>query len=262
MEDFQIIKPPAGRFYADPFVIEKDGKNYIFFEDYKITKGKGVISFIEIGDAGVCTEPKVVLEKKHHLAYPFLFHYEHKIYMIPDTGHNNTIELYEAVNFPDEWRLIKVLMAGFKAVDSTLLFHNDKVWLFANVFEAGDDYGKLCVFYADSIFSEWKPHRKNPVNADQHSARPAGHIFRHEGKLIRPSQKWGTLYGQAMVFNEIIDLSEDNYQEVQLMEVGPEWLDKNECFHTYNFNEQFEVIDGLVIKNEILKLPRWLVAHI
>ncbi|MBP2664588.1 MAG: glycosyl transferase group 1 family protein, partial [Firmicutes bacterium] len=185
MNGFQIIRPPAGRFFADPFIIENEGKNYIFFEDYRLRTRKGVISCIEIDEQGNCSEPQTILEKEYHLAYPFLLKTEQGIFMIPDTSANNTIELYEAVKFPYQWALKRVMMNGFKASDSTIYLHNEKLWLFTNIMNPHEPAGKgeLCVFYADSLFGEWQPHRRNPVNQDPRTARPAGNIFFHDGKI-------------------------------------------------------------------------------
>ena len=37
--------------------------------------------------------------------------------MIPETGENNTIEMYESVSFPNEWKLKKVLIPNENTKD-------------------------------------------------------------------------------------------------------------------------------------------------
>ena len=91
MAGFQVIQPPAGRFYADPFIMEKKKKNYIFFEDYRLRNRKGVISCIEINEKGEPLPPRVVLEKEHHLAYPFLLKTSQGIFMLPDPSAHRTL---------------------------------------------------------------------------------------------------------------------------------------------------------------------------
>ena len=260
MDGFQIIRPPAGRFFADPFVIENEGKNYIFFEDYRLRTRKGVISSIEIDEQGNCSEPQIVLEKEYHLAYPFLLKTDQGIFMIPDTSANNTIELYEALKFPTQWVLKRVMMSGIRASDSTLYPYNDKLWLFTNVMNPREQAGKgeLHVFYAESLFAEWQPHVRNPVNQDPRTARPAGNIFFHDGKIIRPSQNCSLQYGASVMVNEITCLTETEYSEQQLFEIGPEWCQNNQRLHTYNYNNHWEVIDGLIDVVDIFKPVRWL----
>ena len=263
LHDFQIIRPPAGRFFADPFVIESSGKNYFFFEDYPQRTRKGVISCIEIDERGKCKEPRVVLERDYHLAYPFLFKTVQGICMIPDTASNNTIELYEALDFPDQWALKHVLMTGLKASDSTIFPYNGKLWLFTNVMHPQERAGKgaLHIFHADSLDSEWKPHPQNPVNQDPGTARPAGNLFFHDGKIIRPAQNCASNYGVSLVFNEITCLNETAYAERQLFEIGPDWCTDNQNLHTYNYNNNWEVIDGLTPVIDVIKPIRWLASY-
>lgn len=264
MEGFQAIQPPAGRFYADPFIMEHEGRNYIFFEDYRLRSRKGVISCIEISEKGETLPPRVVLEKEHHLAYPFLLKTSQGIFMIPDTSANRTVELYEAVRFPEQWTLKKVIMRDIRASDTTLFPYGGKWWLFTNVMSPYEQTGKgeLCVFYADSPWGEWQPHPQNPVNQDARTARPAGNLFFHEGKIIRPAQNCAVEYGASLIMNEITRLSEMEYAESALFEMGPQWQLHNKKLHTYNGNEQWEVIDGLREVIDFLKPFRWLASYI
>ncbi len=261
-EGFKIIDPPPGRFYADPFVIKHKGKNYIFFEDYCCIKGKGVISFIEIDREGNYSTPKIVLQKDYHLSYPFLFNWNHQIFMIPETNQNNTIELYSTINFPYDWKLEKVIMKDLNANDTTIWFSDNKTWMFTNILETGRaEFTDLWLFYADTIFDEWKPHPRNPIISDITSARPAGNMFMHKGEIIRPAQNCSARYGQALAFNKLTCLTEHDYGELKIEQVNPNWHPGNLSFHTYNFNEDLEVIDGELIKKDILSPYRRLASH-
>ena len=46
------IMPPPGRFYADPFLFQRDGRRYVFFEDYDGTSGRADICYLEIDEHG------------------------------------------------------------------------------------------------------------------------------------------------------------------------------------------------------------------
>ena len=61
-----------------------------------------------------------MLERDHHLSYPFVFEHEGVVYMLPERGEAGRVELHRAVAFPDEWRLDRVLLDGLTAVDATL----------------------------------------------------------------------------------------------------------------------------------------------
>jgi hypothetical protein len=87
----------------------------------------------------------------------------------------------------------------------------------------------------------------NPVVSDVRSARPAGHIFRREGELIRPSQDSSLRYGYALNFNRITKLTAYEYEEELLERIEP----PNEdilAVHTYNESDDFVVADVLLKK--------------
>jgi hypothetical protein len=249
-EDYTVIKPPLDRFYADPFIIKKDNRTFIFFEEYIYSKGKGDISVLEIDPkTNTCSTPITVLDKSYHLSYPFLYEWEDEIYMIPETSGNKTIELYKATKFPYEWELVKVLIDDINAVDATIMHHNNKFWMFTNVFVDGSSsLDELHIFHSENLLGEWKSHRMNPVISNASSARPAGKIFSNDGKLIRPSQDCSFSYGYSVKFNEVVQLTEEAYSEKHISEMDPSWLKNNKGTHTYNFNEDYEVIDGRMLE--------------
>jgi hypothetical protein len=255
-EDYTIIKPPLDRFYADPFIVKKDNKTYIFFEELIYSKGKGDISVLEIdSETNSYSTPVTVLDKPYHLSYPFLYEWEDEIYMIPESSANKTIELYKATNFPYEWELEKVLIDDINAVDATVIHYNNKFWMFANVFiDGSSSLDELHIFYANSLFGEWQSHTMNPVVSNASSARPAGNIYLKDGNLIRPSQNCSFSYGYSVKFNKIVELTEDTYSEELISELKPNWLKNNKGTHTYNFNEEYEVIDGRILERRKFKL--------
>ncbi len=244
--NYEIISPPEDKFFADPFIINENGKSYIFFEECCFSDPKGVISYFEINENGEISPPKTVLEKDHHLSYPFVFKYENKYYMIPETLANKTIELYEAIKFPEEWQLNKILFNNVHAVDTSLLFHNDKFWLFTNMSANGSSLSdELFLFYSDSLFGEWKSHPKNPIISNTKTARSAGKLFFYENKLIRPSQENSVRYGYALNFNSVDILNEDEYKETLIKNIPPHFIKDNLAVHTFNSDNTYNIIDGM-----------------
>ncbi len=79
-----------------------------------------MISVCEPGPDDAWSPPRTVLERDHHLSYPFVFEHEGAIYMLPETGEAGRIELHRAVEFPDHWELDRVLLDGLTALDATL----------------------------------------------------------------------------------------------------------------------------------------------
>ena len=54
-------------------MFEEGGVAYVFCEEYPYATGKGVISVFALDDEGNPGSPRVVLERPHHLSYPFVF---------------------------------------------------------------------------------------------------------------------------------------------------------------------------------------------
>ncbi len=241
---FKIVRPPRDRFYADPFLIERDGRSCLFFEDYRFSSRKGLISCCEIDSEGNCSEPRVVLERPYHLSYPFLFSWQGEIYMIPETLDNRTIEMYRASDFPYTWVHESTLMSDVEAADSTLLHHHDKWWLFtAGVLDHALPEQTLCLFSADSPWGPWSAHPKNPVVSDVCHARPAGCLYFENGQLIRPGQDCSKSYGGAVRLHRVDVLSETDYRETPLASITPDWIPGSTGIHTLNQNAKYRVID-------------------
>jgi len=246
---FKRITPPKDRFWADPFVLEKNNKYYIFLEELLYKEDKGKISVMEIDEKGNYNLPETILEKDYHLSYPFIFEDNDKMYMIPETAGNKTIELYECIDFPLKWELSNVLFDNISAVDSTILKHNGKYWLFCNVKEneGASSLDELFLYYSDSLHNNnWTSHPKNPIISDVRQSRPAGRIFKENDKLYRPSQNSGKGYGYGMKINEIIELSEMAYKEVTVQSINPNWEKDLLSTHTINNCNNLTVIDALV----------------
>ena len=46
--------------------------------------------------------------------------------MVPESSENNDVRLYECVEFPTKWKLKKILLKDISAVDSMVLFKDEK----------------------------------------------------------------------------------------------------------------------------------------
>ena len=242
---YKLMLPPNDRFYADPCLFEKDGKTYLFLEDLRYSEGRALISCCELNPDGTHGPIVEVLRRPYHLSYPFLFEEGGEVYMIPETKGNRTVELYRATNFPNEWTLESVLLDNIYAVDATIHQSDGKYWMFAGISNGRySNCDELGIFFSDALKGPWTPHPANPVVSDVRRARPAGAFFRDQGRLIRPSQDCAKAYGYAIVFSEVITLSETEYEERPIARLNPDWMKGNLGTHTYTRTGQFEVIDG------------------
>jgi len=245
MAGFRPIPMPADRFYADPFLVEDGARLWLFFEDAELASGKGLIRCAEVLADGSLGESRVVLERDYHLSYPFVFRCRGGWFMLPETHQHGTVELWRADEFPWRWSLEKILLHGVLAVDPTLVEHEGRLWLFANVSELGGSMNdELFLFSADSLHGEWRPHPRNPVVSDVRYARPAGPFFREGGRLYRPGQDCSGDYGSAFWIHRVDRLDEHDYQETPVRRVGPDWFPGLVATHAIHRAGGFDAIDG------------------
>jgi hypothetical protein len=233
------IRPGPGYEEADPFVIEHDGRQFLFFEELP-PSGRGRIAVREIRRDLPPTAPLTVLEPPYHVSYPFLIRQGDQVLMLPETSENETVELYRATEFPYRWRLEKVLCEGVALADTTPFFYGGTWFFFTTAIHSGE----LLLFYSDQLDGKWHYHRRNPISSDVRTARMAGALFDRAGRLIRPAQDGSTRYGCAIILNEITALSTSEYSERVIERIQPDWDRGLLGTHTLNSNDSVEVIDG------------------
>lgn len=249
--DFEHLKSLCSGnnvFWADPFVIQRDEKFYIFVEEYLYDKKKAHISVLELDNKGNLINSKRVIEKPYHMSYPFVFQFNGIYYMIPESSENNTIDLYYCKTFPFEWHFLKNLISNISAVDSTVFFYNNKWWLFTSLDLTGNVTGfdtELFLYFTDDILTgKWESHPLNPVVSDVRSARPAGAVFTIDGNIFRPSQDSSGRYGRALNINQILILTENDYQEKLSYKIETSYNSRFKGTHTYNSSTDFTIIDA------------------
>jgi len=245
---FRELMPPKDRFYADPFIVQREGAYYVFMEELRYANNRGFISCCRIDEGGKVAEPVPVLERPYHLSYPFLFEVSGDLYMIPESSQNNAIELYRCVEFPAKWEKHSDLMQGVSAVDATLHEEQGRWWMFVNIREqeGASSLDELFLFHAaDPLAGAWTPHPMNPIVSDVASARPAGRIFRHHGRLYRPSQDCAKGYGYGVKINEIVTLTDAEYEERTVTGIEPDWAPDVRAAHTFNFEGRLTVVDSV-----------------
>jgi len=243
----QII-PPKDRFWADPFPVEYNEKTYIFVEE-QIGHGNGTLGIIELYDDLSHSDFIPILEKPYHLSFPNVFSItiEDRLvwFMIPETHENKTIELYRAANFPYNWEFETTLMRDVIAADSTVVYQNEKWWLFTSMeMEATPANANLSVFYS-TVFptDKWTAHPRNPVVSTPENSRMAGKIFVNDGILYRPAQNCLKDYGKKININKILALTPVDYKEEMTKTIFPERKFHAVCTHTLNYSEHYMLRD-------------------
>lgn len=241
---FTSLVPPDGWSWADPFPARVGGRDFLLFEEFNFTDRKGRILAAEFDEHGQPGRPEIVLDLPYHLSYPFHFSHAGDEFLMPECGTQDAVEVWRARRFPHDWTLEHTMLEGAPWVDATLLPWNGRWVLFAGIdTSARGSWDELHLFFGDTPFGPWRPHRRNPVVVDVRSARPAGRPFEVGGRLVRPAQDGTHSYGYALRFQEIVRLDERDYEERTVAQIHPAWAPGLVGTHTFNHIPGFTVLD-------------------
>lgn len=241
------IQPGPNEFFADPFVAS-DGhdRTTVLFEVLPFATNRGYIAAADVLPDGSLSPPRPVLEQPYHLSYPFVFHWQGRQWMIPESSANRSVDLYQCTSFPDGWRHSATLLTGVRAADATLIEFNGDFWLFAAQGAKGASmFDELHLYWADTPFGPWRPHPLNPVLIDAGCARPAGAFFWWENRLVRPAQDCSDTYGGGVVLLEIVVLDRFQYMERLVGSLAADGVSHDCPVHSVNGNGHIFAIDVL-----------------
>jgi hypothetical protein len=240
---FQRIANNAGSYFADPFILARDGRHYLFAEEYFYDSDRGVISVMEIEDGRTVGPSKIVLDRPYHLSYPFVFERGGEIYMMPETGAANRVEVYRAERFPDRWTLHATLIDNVAAYDATLCEHDGRQWLFMTTGGwQSSTWDTLEIYHSDRLEGTWTPLADNPVFIDPDGARPGGAMYQSEGALWRPAQDCSEIYGGGLALCRVDDLSLQGFRQTVVSHLVPASRSISGV-HTLNSANGIETVD-------------------
>ncbi|MCC4246118.1 glucosamine inositolphosphorylceramide transferase family protein [Stappia indica] len=210
---------PALSYYADPFLWQRDGRLWLFVEEFRYPEQLGRLVAMELGEDLRPGPLTPVLPLREHASYPFLFEADGALYMLPETCSLQSLDLYVCDRFPDRWRRVRRIFEQADAVDSALFRHDGAWWILTCGKPLGQDGARTLALYRseDLLTGTFEPH---PVNAkgifadgDYGFGRGAGSILRDETGLLRVMQKNLTYYGQGAEVRRITRLDAQGYRE-------------------------------------------------
>ena len=199
------------KFVADPFLIKDNETFYLFFEVYNNDTQQGDLAVATSTNTWTWNYEKVIIDEPFHLSYPYVFQFGGEYYLIPESFEDNSIRLYKADDFPSKWSYVKTLVNGRDYVDNSIVYYNNKWWLFSSV----TTNDKLYLHFADSLTGTWKEHPQSPiVVGDVHKSRPSGRLLIYEDKLYRFTMDIDPPVGthQVMAY-EITEITHEGYSE-------------------------------------------------
>jgi hypothetical protein len=242
-----VIKNPKNRFFADPFVIKKDGKVVCFVEDYSYIEKKGKITAIEIIDKDRYKVLGDAIKEEFHMSFPYVFEYMGELYMVPETISAKSIRLYKCTDFPLKWDYQHDLMENVSAVDTMIFKYKNNWWLFTNLSKhhKKDHCSALYIYKSNSPLSqEWEEHNGNPVVFDSRIGRNGGLLVDKNGDFIRSRQGQGfCAYGQKLTLAKITELSQKSFSEEEICSLEPIYSDHVDGVHHIHGCNEYTVFD-------------------
>ncbi len=237
---FKAIPHHKKYWFADPLVYNYKGVSYLFCEAFDRPNYCGIIGYFVIDENGGVGEFKELIKENYHLSFPCVFERNGKVYMLPESGENEELHLYEAKDFPNKWEKV----ATFKPesfADPTVFIHDNKVMVFIYS-EKAPYVGRIYELDMDKYLLNLV----ETVNYEENVGRPAGYFFKRNGELYRPTQNSRELYGKSLCFNKINSV--EPFKEECVLEFDNSKVIVNnkagvDRIHTYSCDDKFECID-------------------
>ncbi len=257
-DSWHKIIPPKEVFQADPFILYKDGKHYVFYEELQFADYHGYLAVAELDTKqGKLVNAHTILKLDYHLSYPQVFEENGTFYMIPESAENHTVDLFECTDFPYQWKKKKTLLDNIQAVDSTLLKTDDAAYLFLSEKVEGANFDdELSLYKSTDLLA--KPFEKlypEPIVSDVCNARMAGKFMHKDGEILRIAQDCGKRYGYRANINKVLQI-ENGYKEQKLQTIAPG--SRALGFHTYNEDQGIAVADMLIARFDFYSLKRFI----
>lgn len=273
-EDYKFVevKINVGERYwiADPFLFEKNGKVYLFYELFDLIKQKGYIAYSILKENYTATSPEIIIKDVCHLSFPNIFEYNGKIYVMPESGQIDSVKLFVAKKFPDVWVEDKTLVKNTYSCDSIFLnFANENYLLCSEHYRYPSEEKLISCYVKNKLYKIVDDHvcEGEIVAKGDYGIRNAGKTFSFNNKVIRPGQNCANRkYGFGLCFFEINNVSP--YSEKEIFSVNCTEMQSHISFaqnekkiigtHTYNSSDNYEIIDFSYYSDEkeIIRLTR------
>jgi hypothetical protein len=244
-----LPKPWFVRYQADPFLLEDDGRLFVYYEELLFGSRRGRLRRTELtAERDQAGRGKRMVTLRSHASYPYVFKYLDTFYCIPETTDLHEVALFRSETPVGPWKKQCTILAGIEALDSTVTLFENRWWLFCTLAgpHAQSQWTDLHVWHAPKLWGPWEPHRLQPVKVDIHSSRPAGRPFEVDGSLYRPAQDCSPRYGARIAINRILTLTPSEFAEEVWSYVEPDPLGPcSKGLHTLTWAGGLAAVDGL-----------------
>ena len=251
--EFRALPLSRSFWYADPIILKRDGRNYLFMEAFDQKDQRGKIACCRLTDNGP-TPVKVIIDEPFHMSFPTVFEFDSDVYMIPETSADKSLRLYRACSFPDKWELACRFDLGRLFVDTVILQKTDSSFELLTC-EVSPYKEYECRFQKFSVnkdpgdsFTITEDISFNSCQEYDLLSRNGGALFELGGKrYVAAQESTSSEYGLYMNFFEYNDDSK------KIATVPRYRISKNsfilkgaprgEGVHSYCFSDDYEIVD-------------------
>lgn len=238
-------------FQADPFLIEKDDKLYVFYEAFSFRNSKGTLR-CRILDRELVELDDIRLEGFDdlmcHLSFPYLIHINDQLFMIPESSERKEVILFKSIEFPARWKQVKVLISDTELTDNIFISVNETCYLLSTSMD-----NEIIIHSADHLYGQWQ--RINPaLKVSNPHHRGAGASYQVENKMYFLTQECTPeTYGKSIYIKELVTLNDANFDENLIEQINSS-INRSDGVHTLNFSNNYIVYDTKINKFSFLSI--------
>ena len=210
------VSDVRAEFLADPFMVNHEGRWYMFFEVMNRDTTRGEIGLAVSDDALHWDYRQIVLREPFHLSYPGVFRWNDEFFMIPETLQLDSVNVYRADPFPTHWTRVQAIVP-IRCADPSIVRFADVWWLFGCA--PAEENETLRLYYSDDLLGTWREHPASPiVEGNARIARPGGRVTLWGDILVRYAQDCRSSYGESVRAVNVTELTRTSYRETEVRE--------------------------------------------
>ena len=227
--------------FADPFILDVNNDEIlVLVEEFLYSENKGRISLLTIDRKSYkLLAIRPLLSLNSHLSFPAIMRQENKVYVYPENGLNNTLDLYIYLDAGSQKLIYESNVMKAPLADAVITDLFRQRLMFATELPI-QNKNVLNVYKPDG--AQYK--KVNSITLSSNVARNAGDWFEFDGTVYRPAQDCNQIYGGAVIIQRVEQTDEYtfSFKDVARIESDNKFY-KLGC-HTLNFYKGIAVVDA------------------
>jgi hypothetical protein len=245
--NWERVIPPNHRYQlADPFIYSIGEKVFLLAEMFSKSEPLGRLVQFEILEDHVVFLGEIT-DGSSHYSFPFIFQFEHKTFMVPESLDSEALELWELNESDNSFSKKSSNLPRIKTVDSIIL-NQGLIWILITneiLYDSSNSSDYFSVYWTDNpIVGTWKKLNKNYNFAG--SARNGG-LSRINGQNFRTRQIHEVnRYGARFLVSKIFMDDEYNLAEVPVLASDSIKLRNKISSHHFSVSDGYSVMDAQI----------------